>query len=228
VLVENVQQVWLAYFNQTRFSNKWGMWADLQLRTKDDFVDSLSQAIIRAGITYYVNDNAKLTVGYAFVNHFPGDSHANISRPEQRIWQQFQWQTQYSRLRLMQYARLEERFRRKIKNNDELAEGYNFNYRFRYNFLLAVPLDRKAFAPRTFSLVVTDELMVNFGKEIVYNYFDQNRFFVGFSYHTNRTDNLQFGYLNVFLQLPAGNKYRSIDAIRVAYFHNIDLRNDKK
>ena len=219
-----VQQVWLAYFNQTRLSNNWGIWVDLHLRTKEDFVTDLSQAIARFGLTYYLNTDAKLTAGYAYVNHFPADNHADVSQPEHRIWQQFQWHTKYPRIRLMQYARLEERFRRKIKDNDELAEGYNFNYRIRYNFLFSTPIGKKSFAPRTFSFVVNDEIMVNFGEEIVYNYFDQNRFFVGFNYHTNSTDNLQFGYLNVFMQLPAGNTYRSIDAVRVSYFHNLDLR----
>ncbi len=220
----HVQQVWLAYFNQARFSGKWGLWLDLHLRTKEDFVSDLSQSIARVGLTYYLNDDAKLTAGYAYVNHFPADNHSEVSQPEHRIWQQFQWHTKYPRLRLMQYARLEERFRRKIKDEDELAEGYNFNYRFRYNFYLAAPIGRKAFAPRTLSFVVNDEVHVNFGKEIIYNYFDQNRFFVGFAYHVNSTDNVQFGYMNLFQQLPAGNKYRSIDAVRISYFQNLDLR----
>ena len=124
----------------------------------------------------------------------------------------------------MQYARLEERFRRKIKDNNELAEGYNFNYRVRYNFLATVPLSKNNFAPNTWSLVFNDEAHINFGKQVVYNYFDQNRFFVGLSYHVNASDNIQFGYLNVFQQLPAGNQYRNIDAIRLFYFHNLDLR----
>lgn len=224
----HVQQIWMAYFNQTRFSNNWGLWLDLHLRTKEDFVTDLSQSITRIGLTYYLNNDAKLTLGYAYVNHFPADNHADISQPEHRIWQQFQWHTKYPRLRLMQYARLEERYRRKIKDADELAEGYNFNYRFRYNFALATAIGKKPFAPRTLSFVVNDEVHVNFGKEIVYNYFDQNRFFVGFAYHTNASDNLQFGYLNVFQQLAAGNQYKSINAIRISYFQNLDLRKKAK
>ena len=219
-----INQVWFAYFNQTRFSDRWGIWADFHLRTKEDFVEDLSTGIARIGLTYYLNNDAKLTAGYAFVNHFPGDNHPDISRPEHRIWQQFQWNTKYPRIRLMQYARLEERFRRKIKDEDELADGYNFNYRLRYNFLFSTPIGKETFAPRTFSFVVSDELMLNFGEEVVYNYFDQNRFFVGFNYHTNSTDNLQFGYLNVFLQLPAGNSYKSVNGVRISYFHNLDMR----
>jgi hypothetical protein len=78
---ESVQQIWTGYFNQTRFSDKWGLWADVHLRTKKDFFNDLSQGIVRLGLTYYVTDDAKLTAGYAFVNHFPSDNHKNISQP---------------------------------------------------------------------------------------------------------------------------------------------------
>lgn len=220
----NIQQFWAAYFNQTRFSDKWGAWADIHLRTREDLFTDLSVGIMRLGLTYYLNDDVKLTAGYAYVNHFPADNHANISMPEHRPWQQIQWHSRFPRLRLMQWVRLEERFRHKIKDDDELADGYNFNYRLRYNFFLALPLSRKAFAPKTFSFVLNDEVHVNMGKEILYNYFDQNRFFAGFAYNVNKHDNLQVGYMNMFQQLAAGNRYRDIHVFRIFYFHNLDLR----
>jgi hypothetical protein len=220
---ENVNQVWLGYFNQTRFSNKWGMWTEAQLRTKEDFFTNFSISIARMGLTYYINDATKLTAGYAYINHFPADNHQNISQPEHRPWQQVQWHTSYTKLRLMQWFRLEERFRRKILNDDALADGYNFNFRIRYNFFSMFPLSKKYFQPKTFSFVANDEVHINFGKEIVNNYFDQNRFFLGFAYHVNKHDNVQVGYMNLFQQLAAGNRYRSIHAARVFYFHNLDL-----
>lgn len=224
---EVVGQAWLAYNNQTRFADKWGTWTDLHLRTKENVVSGLTQSITRLGLTYYLTNDAKLTAGYAFVNHFPGDVHKNISRPEHRPWQQVQWHTNSSRLRLMQWFRLEERFRRKVKNENELAEGYLFNFRMRYNIMAQFPLGDKKFDPGAFSFAVTNEAFINFGKEIINNYFDQNRFFAGFHYHINKTQQLQFGYLNVFQQLPAGNQYRSIHAARIFYFHNIDLRKEQ-
>jgi hypothetical protein len=221
---ESIQQVWVGYFNQTRFNDKWGTWADMHLRTKEDFFANISQGIIRLGLTYYLTDDAKLTVGYAFVNHFPADAHKNISQPEHRPWQQLQWHTRFAKLRLMQWFRLEERWRRKILNDDELSSGYNFNFRIRYNFFSQFPLSKKRFQPNTLSFVVNDEVHVNFGKQIVNNYFDQNRFFLGFNYHVNKHDNLQLGYMNVFQQLAAGNSYRSSHVARLFYFHNLDLR----
>ena len=224
---EYFQQVWLGYFNQARFSNKFGTWTDLHLRTKDNFFEDLSQAIVRLGLTYYLADDVKLTAGYAYVNHFPADNHENISQPEHRPWQQLQWHSRYPKLRLMQWFRLEERWRRKVLNNDELADGYNFNFRLRYNILSQFPLNKKRFQAGTFSLVLSNEVFVNFGKQIVNNYFDQNRFFAGFHYYVNNHDQLQFGYMNVFQQLAAGNQYKSVSAARLFYFHNLDLRKKK-
>lgn len=221
---ETEEQLWFAYLNQTRLSKHWGLWADVHLRTKEDFATNFSQLIIRPGITYYLNDDAKLTAAYAFVNHFPADNHKNISQPEHRPWQQFQWHSKYPKLKLMQWFRLEERFRRKIKNDDELADGYSFNWRLRYNFLAQFPLNKKRFQPRTLSFALGNELFINFGKQIVYNYFDQNRFFAGFNFHVNKHDQLQLGYMNVFQQLPAGNRYRSLHTVRLFYFQNLDLR----
>lgn len=218
------EQVWIGYFNQTRFNNKWGLSLDAQLRSKDNFFDSLSIAEIRPGIVYYLSDIVNFTVGYAYFNHFPIDNHSQISQPEHRLWQQVQWNANSKRIKLSQRIRLEERWRRKIKDMDELANGYYFNFRARYNFLFQVALSKKAFEPGSFSYVLNDELMVNFGKEIVYNSFDQNRFFTGFNYFFNRQTYLQFGYLNVFQQQTSGNKYRVINAARILVFHNLDFR----
>jgi hypothetical protein len=221
------EQIWLGYFNQSRFSGKWGSWVDLHLRTEDDFVQGLSQGIIRLGLTYYIRDQVKATVGYAYVNHFPGDNHKNISMPEHRPWQQLQWHNNNKRVRTMQWLRLEERFRRKILNDDELADGYNFNFRVRYNYFIQWAIGSRPFQKGSFSYVLNDEVHINFGKQIVYNYFDQNRFFTGFQYFFSDHANLQFGYMNLFQQTAAGNRYRSLHTMRLFFFQNLDFRKKK-
>src|SRR5215203_2833313 len=79
---ENINQLWFGYFNQTRFSNKWGSWTDLHLRTKEDFVNNFSQSIVRLGLTYYVTDATKLTAGIAYVSIYPADAHKQVTQPE--------------------------------------------------------------------------------------------------------------------------------------------------
>jgi len=218
------EQIWLGYLNQGRISKKWGFWLDLQLRTKDNFFDSLSTAMIRPGITYYASEKLKFTVGYTYNNIFPADNHSGVSQPDQRLWQQVQWNTNYERIRLMQWIRLEERWRRKIENADELAEGYNFNFRLRYNFFFQLPITKKAYEKGSLCFVVNDELMVNFGKQIVYNYFDQNRLFTGLQYYFNKDNNIQLNYLNVFLQTSSGNSYKIVNGVRLFYTQTIDFR----
>jgi hypothetical protein len=186
---------------------------------------TFSQLIIRPGITYYVNDNTKLTVGYAYVNHYPAEGHSKVSQPEHRLWQQLQWHTKYTRTRLMQWIRLEEKYRHKILNDSALAGGYNFNYKIRYNLFWEIPFSQKT--TNKFSFVINDEVHINFGKHIIYNYFDQNRFFAGLKVNIKKHDNLQFGYMNLFQQLPSGNKYRNNHVIRLFYFQNLDLRRKK-
>lgn len=224
-IIAEEEQFWTGYFNQTRFNNKWGIWADVHIRTKENFFNNLSQIVVRPGITYYLSNDLKLTAGYAYINHFPADNHKNISQPEHRPWQQLQFHSKYPRIKLMQWVRLEERFRRKILNDDALADGYNFNFRLRYNILSQFALNRKIpFKPGSFSFVLSNELFINAGREITYNVYDQNRFFAGFHYHVNTHDNLQFGYMNLYQQQAAGNKYRNLQVARVFYFHQLDLR----
>ncbi len=210
--------------NQTRLTNHWGFWFDAHLRLKDDFFGDLSQGILRFGPTYYVNDDLRLTAAYAYVHNFPAAGHANIGLPEHRPWQQVQWFTRGSKARLMQWVRLEERFRRKTLNDNALGDGYNFSWRMRYNFALFLPLSKKGFAPHGLQFLLNNELFVNFGKKIVYNHFDQNRLFGGLVYQVNKQAQLHAGYMNLYQQLPAGNQFRNQHTIRVFYFHNFDLR----
>ncbi len=218
------QQTWLGIFNQTRFSKRWGLWFDGQLRLRDNFAREAATGIFRPGVTYYAYDDLRFTAGYAYVHHFPAEGHENVARPEHRPWQQVQWFSRFPHLRIMNWVRLEERFRRKIKDDDELAPGYTFNYRIRYNLALFVPLTKKGFGPGGLQFLLNDEVHINFGETIVYNHFDQNRLFLGLVYQLNEHAQLHGGYMNNYLQLATGDRFRSLHCIRVFYFHNFDFR----
>jgi hypothetical protein len=88
-----------------------------------------------------------------------------------------------------------------------------------------VPLKgREVVAKRPFA-VIANEVFFNFGKRIVNNTFDQNRLFIGMGYQFTSHLNAQLGYMNVYQQEAAGNKYLSTNAIRLFVFHSLDLRN---
>ncbi|MBN8684157.1 MAG: DUF2490 domain-containing protein [Chitinophagales bacterium] len=221
--INTEEQLWLGVFTQTRLSQHWGIWADAHFRLKDNFVGEPSQGIIRVGPMFYINDDVRLTASYAYVHTYPAPGHANVSIPEHRPWQQVQWFIRSPRTRLMQWIRLEERFRRKVLNDDELADGYNFNWRIRYNFAFFIPITKKRFEKGGFHVLLNDEIFVNFGKNIVYNHFDQNRLFVGMVYQASKHAQVHLGYMNLYQQGAAGNIFRNQHSIRCFYFHNFDF-----
>ncbi len=222
-VVSKDQQAWMGVWNQTRLTDRWGIWFDAQYQRRGNFVDSLSEINVGVGATYYITDDVRGTAAYTYVNSYPEGSR-KIIQPEKRPWQQLQWYTKYQKLHLKQWLRLEERFRRRVINGLELSDAYDFNFRVRYNFFLSAPLTKKRFEPGGWLFMANDEIHLNFGDQIVYNTFDQNRFFVGLGYQFTPLTYLQIGYLNIFQQLAAGNRYRRIDAIRIFYYHNLDFR----
>ncbi|HEY9008138.1 DUF2490 domain-containing protein [Ohtaekwangia sp.] len=220
--VRSREQLWLGYFNQTRISKHVGFWLDIHYRQTDHFIDRPFQLLIRPALTYFIRDNIRVNAGYAYVAHFPAKGF-DTTRPEHRAWQQIWWSQKYSGLSTLQWLRLEERFNRKIAN-DVLEDGYNFNYRLRYNMSFFIPLKGKEILPKTLFAAITNEVFLNFGGNIVYNTFDQNRFFAGMGYQFSPHLNAQLGYMNVYQQEASGNSYISTHAIRLFVFHNLDFR----
>lgn len=215
------QQAWFAYINQTRLSTRWGVWTDLNLR-RTDFLDRWNQNMIRLGATYYLADNFRLTAGYVYAETYPARN--QLIRPEHRPWQQIWWTRRYGRINTTQWVRAEQRFLRRMQG-DRLAEGYSFNWRFRYNLLAQLPLwGEPVVRPGVLNAVVQNEVFINAGRQITHNTFDQNRFFVGVSYPVNRSWLVQAGYMNQFIQTAAGNAYESNHTARLFVFHNLDLR----
>lgn len=220
--VTDREQVWLAFFNQTRFSNKFSFWLDVHAR-RNDFLDRWAQTIVRPGLTYHLSDHARFTAGYAYISSWPASETEETVRPEHRPWQQINWSGRSKKLQTNQWVRLEERFNRNIAN-DKLQDGYHFNFRVRYMIALMVPLKGDFIEPGVPFLVLNDEVHVNFGKEILYNYFDQNRLFAGVGYPFAKNLNAQLGYMQVFQQLPAGNRFFNTHTLRLFIFHTLDFR----
>lgn len=216
-------QTWLGYFNQTRLSTKWGLWTDLHLRFTDNYIDRLGLSILRVAPMYYLNDQTRLTAGYAYITAYNTDDIPNLH--EHRLWQQIQWFDKKKGFSMMQYFRVEERFRQTVTAG-ELNEDYTYSWRFRYNFSVTIPLKNKEVAPKTPFLFLNDEIHVNAGKSITNNYFDQNRLFVGLGYQFTAHLNAQLGYLFVFQQ-AAPHTFVHTDAIRFFVFHNLDFRHQE-
>lgn len=215
---EHREMTWFGLFNQTRFTNRSGVWADLHLRLNDKYVNEVHATLYRFAYIYFITDKTRLSAGYAFQNQ-PGHGEMVADVLEHRPWQQIQWFEKKKAFSMMQWLRLEQRFRKAGESDYTFA-----NHRIRYNIALTIPLTSKEVKARTPFLFTNNEVFINLGRNVVNNYFDQNRFFAGFGYQFTSHLNAQLGYMHVFQQLPAGNRYIDTDAIRLFIFHSMDLR----
>jgi len=226
--VEVTDQNWLTYAGRFRVSNKLDFMVESTLRSKEHSINQVSQSLVLVGFFWNVNNFVKLATGYQSISTQPATSKIKIAQPEYRPWQQIVLLSNFSSKKITQRLRLEERFRKVLLNDSTLAPETPFNFRFRYLFSAELPLSKKESILKNMSLVLSDELFIQAGKQVVYNYFDQNRITAALKYKINQGNSLQFGYINLFQQLPVGNKFRNFNILRLVYFQNLDLRKRRK
>ena len=68
-----------------------------------------------------------------------------------------------------------------------------------------------------------EEILLNAGKSIVKNTFDQNRIYAALQYGINQKIAIELGYLNSFQQRASGVDYYDRDIIRFSIFHKLKL-----
>ena len=225
--ISHYNQTLIAYNNNTRLSTHWGIWMDVQYKTRTDFFKDYDTKEKTIGLIYYPNEKIKITGAYTYVQSYPNLALADFAVPEYRPWQMLQWKSVAGPVKLSHWIRLEERFKQKTITSSSLSSDFDFSYRFRYNIFAQLPITHKKNEKGAFALVGANEIYLNYGENIVYNTFDQNRAFLGFFYYLNKHDFLQFGYTNAFQHLSSKDKYKSVDALKITFFNNLDLRKKK-
>ncbi len=223
--IETETQTWLGYVTQTRLSEKWTLWFDIHHRRRDNFIDHYVLQLERIAVIYNLSPQIRLFAGYAYFHNAPQGSQV-LSPDEHRPWEQIQYTQEFSRFRLVQSIRLEQRFREKVLKDQSL--GYVFNHRIRYNMSFFIPLSKRKFEPKTWFVLLANDTHLNFGENIVYNYFDQNRIIVSLGYQFSKNLQLQAGYMNIYQQLATGNQFKNIHTLRIFLFHQFDWRKTNK
>jgi hypothetical protein len=217
--IDRETQVWLGYANQTWLTPKLGTWLDVGLRWTG-LMGEWNTYLVRPGVSYRFSKGVTATLGYALFGQRVPNPDRVLVRLEHRPWQQVTWVQQAGPVQVTQRYRAEQRFIHRTAGG-ELAKGYRFNHRLRYQLSGAVSLrdtSRKALV-----LTVSDEILMNAGKQINYNYFDQNRVHASLGYQLTEALNVQAGYMYVFSQLAAGNQYLHGHVWRLSLLHNVKL-----
>jgi hypothetical protein len=226
--VEHTSQYWLTYFGKFRVSNQLELIAESTVRSVDHSINKASQSLVLLGLSWNVNGFVKLATGYQHISLLPNTSKITVTQPEYRPWQQIQVFKSFSSNKITQRLRIEERFRKVLLNDSILTPETLFNFRFRYLISAELPQSKNQGLLKNIYLILSDEIFIQAGKQVVYNYFDQNRISTSFRYRFNEGNTLEFCYINLFQQLPTGNNFRNLNILRLSYFQNLDLRKARK
>ena len=222
--VENQQLLWYGYYNKLQINQNWVLNSEVQER---HFYQPLvqHQLVFRTNLDRRILDDINVSLGFVVFLQSPNDpeSESTLMVPELRTDFGFNAKKKYKYFNVNQRFKVEARFFHQTENN-ELVGGYQFsNFRMRYQLGLDIPLIKKQDAEKLI-LKIKDEVMFNFGKNIVKNVFDQNRIYIGLNYPMNKNLAFEAGYLNWFQQRPSGTDFYNRDIIRFSVFHKINLK----
>lgn len=210
--------VWVGYFSMIKFNDKWSLNSDAQFRTRNE-VKNYSQALLRTGLSYKLNEKVDVTLGLAHFRFFITN---DKTRGEWRPWQEFKLNDKFGNCKLSHRFRVEQRFNETVKNS-EATNDYQFNFRFRYRFDLRYPILKENKSGNNIYALIGNEIMVNAGNNISYNYFDQDRLYVGVNYEINKKIALQLQYMHIWQQASNGLILNSNEVIRLNIYHTISI-----
>jgi hypothetical protein len=212
-------QVWVSLNSTTRFTDRVGLIGDCHVR-RNDFLEDPSFYLLRVGAHFWITEKLTASFGYAHMWVAPAREDWHTWTNENRIYEQVQYASKVGKASMLQRFRNEQRWRQKVE--DDVLTGENtFSDRIRYLLSLTVPVSEKPSVP---SLVFSDELLVQFGSDVVLNTFDQNRFFAGIRKRMSRDWSFDLGYMLVYQQKSTGYQYDLNHTLRWFFYLTPDCR----
>ncbi len=215
---------WLMYFGNHKFSNTLGLHAEVQWRRNDFFADN-QQLLLRTGFDFYARRDVRFTLGYAFVETHPyGEFAVPQAFPEHRIWQQVLVPHDLGRIKLAHRYRLEQR----MIGNASTGRFEDGRYENRGRYMAKATMDVSRGGNPVF-VALYNEVFVNFGDDVAYNLFDQNRLYAALGYTIVPVLKLELGYLYQVVQLRGldatslQKKIENNHTFQIALFSNLSL-----
>jgi len=214
---------WLRYYNQLSINQKF-IWHN-EIEERRFFQNNkANNLIIHSRLHYKIKPNLDVAAGltYSEQGSQSPNTTTNFKVPEIRPVQELNYTLPISRkFALQQRLRLDQRF---IRSNDgsELQHGYRFNLRFRLSFQLLYKLNSDTSKKQT-TVKIANELMINAGKNITYNQFDQNRIYIAIQQDFNKNIALELGYLKIYQQKAVGNQFLNRDIFRLSLYHRLRI-----
>lgn len=219
--IDNQTILWSRYYNQLTLNDKWSLHSEFDNRL---FLNPVTENlfVIRSQARYKLNSTVELGTGFAYfaVATQDPENTSDFLTPEYRGQQDIVWKNTIGKINLSQRFQVEERFIRNASKT-ELLDGSTFNWRFRFRIQAEYEIWKKN--NHFLKTIVHEEILLNAGKSILKNTFDQNRIYLAFQYGLNQNIALELGYMNSFQQRASGIDYFNRDIIRFSFIHKLKL-----
>lgn len=198
---------WLIWNGTVRFTERWSMFTEAQLRLWE-ISSNVNEVFARAAGQFHINPRMFVALGYMYTDVSPFA--AGEETTENRIYEQLTASHPWGRPVFEHRLRLEQRW-------IEEAGETDFRNRFRYRLQITTPLNRPTLEARTHFFNFYDEIFLNLDSD--QDTFDQNRLYVAYGRQFTKLANLQLGLL--WQKKSSASFYR----LQIFYTHNFDLRN---
>ena len=189
--VTHQNQIWMGYMTNIQLNSKYSLWNDVHLVPTGFF-------LLRTGLTRHIA-NMNVTIGYGYGRLPVSATNTSLNRVEHRPWGQIQQSFSLPKhFSIIGRFRYDARFRQNIKN-DEPTNTWSFINRVRVMATVRKHLtSNETNIGRPF-ISVSDEILLNYGKHVTYNRFDQNRIslMIGTQY---KNFQFQVGYMNRYVK----------------------------
>ncbi|PXY38775.1 DUF2490 domain-containing protein [Flavobacterium cheongpyeongense] len=220
--IEHQTLTWLRYYTILPISEKWSLHSEFDNRS---FVHPIHENlwVLRIQGRYRTNKNIDLGGGLAYfsVNTQTPLTDPDFTTPEYRGQQDITFINDIAKITFHNRFQVEERFIQKATKT-ELLNDYSFAFRFRYRLQSTFTLWEKE--KRSLKATISDEILLNYGKDNKKNTFDQNRIYGALRYHFNPNIGLELGYLKSFQRRASGVDFYDRDILRFTVYHRINRK----
>lgn len=203
---------WMGLFTTHRLTDNWGVTGDFLIR-RDNFLSNPGFYFLRLGGGYWFNDNVSLTGAYSNLWLYRPQLKDRDFTLEYRFDKQLIVMSKLWKFNVTQRFRSDSRWREVVVGDQ--TKGRTFSERIRYLYTFRLPLSKNPYVPQP---VFTNEILLQFGKDIVVNPLDQIRVFVGFRQSLGHGLAYDFGYFQIFQQTSAGNIYNANHTLRLLIY----------
>ncbi|MCF1421117.1 DUF2490 domain-containing protein [Mangrovimonas futianensis] len=193
---------WNTLILEGAISAKYYVSAEFNFR-RTNFTTDWEQFIVRPSFHYISKEEVDLSIGYSYIKNYAYSSFSTrLDVLENNVWEQVILKNKFKKFNLAHRLRLEQRFKDRLVNNQGVyqIEGTKFNHRFRYRFIVNIPIFKEELKTKL-QVTAYDEVLLNLDQGVRPKSLNQNWMFLGLKYRINDKVSIRSGYHDVYLKL---------------------------